>query len=265
MAASRVMITPPAEETPPPPPVVKKPQPDPEQGLSSVRPGHRASEIYDPDAALSVAALLAKEMEEERIVAAKSAGAVSDSARSVGRPSPGPEQRTTPVLKRSLSMTSVASTNIVDHCAEVSIINNRRSMPRNGYSGGTPVGTVQGEGSVLDTKAALRRLYAAIDGRGMVAVKRNPNGKGRARLMVRSRGKEGAVGWAHVLPPFSKKFVPVKELLGASRSSRVVTVTFKDREPVSMRRNVVRYVAVSLSWKTRAAAESLELSSTCAR
>ncbi|CAM9394155.1 unnamed protein product, partial [Ectocarpus sp. 12 AP-2014] len=42
---------------------------DPEQGLASVRPGHRQSEIYDPDAALSVAALLAKEMEEERMLA----------------------------------------------------------------------------------------------------------------------------------------------------------------------------------------------------
>lgn len=239
MAASRTMITPPAEETPPPPPVIKNTQPDPEQGLSSVRPGHRASEIYDPDAALSVAALLAKEMEEERIDTAKSAGGVSDSARSAGRPTSRPGPSTTPALKRSLSMTSVASTNIVDHCAEVSIINNRRSMPRGGYGAVTAAGNVPMEGSVLDTKAALRRLYAAIDGRGMVAVKRNPNGKGRSRVMVRSRSKEGTVGWAHVLPPFSKKFIAVKECIGASRSSRVVTVTFKGREPVSIK-NVVQ-------------------------
>ncbi|CAN0375970.1 unnamed protein product [Laminaria digitata] len=136
-------------------------------------------------------------------------------------------------------------------------------MPRNGYGGTQVLGSTQQqqqvEGSVMDTKAALRRLYTAIDGRGMVAVKRNPNGKGRSRVMVRSRGKEGAVGWAHVLPPFSKKFIAVKELIGASRSSRVVTVTFKGREPVSRIAPVFPFIRRAVLFETDRLTDALIL------
>ncbi|CBJ29780.1 hypothetical protein Esi_0161_0037 [Ectocarpus siliculosus] len=110
----------------------------------------------------------------------------------------------------------------------------RQSLPR-GY-GGPMLAPGAGGGEelvVVDPKASLRRLYAAIEGRGMVAIKRNPNGKGRSRVMVRSKIKENSIGWAHVLPPFTRKFVNVKDLAGAQRSSRMVTVNFRNREPVS--------------------------------
>ncbi|CAB1118050.1 unnamed protein product [Ectocarpus sp. CCAP 1310/34] len=109
----------------------------------------------------------------------------------------------------------------------------RQSLPR-GY-GGPMLAPGAGGGEelvVVDPKASLRRLYAAIEGRGMVATKRNPNGKGRSRVMVRSKIKENSIGWAHVLPPFTRKFVSVKDIAGAQRSSRVVTVNFRNREPV---------------------------------
>lgn len=228
MAASRTQPVQPVVEQTPPPPLDQQARPDPEQGLSSVRPGHRSSHVYDPDAALSVAALLAKEMEDERFAPAPPDG-VSISARSAPRRGAPGEMGFTPVLKRSASMTSVASSRIVGSEAEVGVVNNRRSLPRNGYESGS---NGQVMDAVLDTKAALRRFYGAIDGRGMVAIKRNPNGKGRSRVMVRSRTKEGTIGWAHVLPPFSRKFIAAKDLVGASRSSRVVTVNFKGREPV---------------------------------
>lgn len=244
MAASRIPLLEPTiepQQQPPPPPVVERAEPDPEQGLSSVRPGHSAGQVYDPDAALSVAALLAKEMEEELAqemsVAQKDDG-VWMSARAASRTQSPQEVGAKPALKRSLSLTSVASTKLEDHGVGASMMNNRHSLPRNGYagvSGGSSRGAAANEeAGMIDTKSALRRLYAAIEGRGMVAVKRNPNGKGRSRVMVRSKIKENTIGWAHVLPPFSRKFLPVKELVGASRSSRVVTVYFKGREPVSL-------------------------------
>ncbi|CAM9147010.1 unnamed protein product [Ectocarpus fasciculatus] len=115
-------------------------------------------------------------------------------------------------------------------------VTSRMSLPR-GYGGPMLAPGVGGgeELVVVDPKASLRRLYSAIEGRGMVAIKRNINGKGRSRVMVRSKIKESSIGWAHVLPPFTRKFVNVKELVGAQRSSRVVTVNFRNREPVSER------------------------------
>lgn len=205
-------------------------QPDAEQGLSSVRPGHRSSQVYDPDAALSVAALLAKEMEEER---SHTGGGLWSSDRATSRPggTPEPARATKPVLRRSVSMTSVGSSTAVNTAVEATAMN-RRSLPRNNaYGRGSDTA---GEISKIDTKAALRRLYGAIEGRGMAAVKRGANGKGRSRVMLRSRAKEGTVGWAHVLPPFSRKFVAASLLVGASRSSRVVTLHFKGREAVSI-------------------------------
>ncbi|CAM9704330.1 unnamed protein product [Ectocarpus sp. 4 AP-2014] len=222
-------------------------QPDPEQGLASVRPGHRQSEIYDPDAALSVAALLAKEMEEERMLAlgggdADGAGRRGwASARDSSRPeaTPPAEAPPKPLLKRSASMNSVVSSasrmgeSSCDSGPGVNPATSRQSLPR-GY-GGPMLAPGAGGGEelvVVDPKASLRRLYAAIEGRGMVAIKRNPSGKGRSRVMVRSKIKENSIGWAHVLPPFTRKFVNVKDLAGAQRSSRVVTVNFRNREPV---------------------------------
>lgn len=226
--------------------------------LSSVRPGHSSSQIYDPDAALSVAALLAKEMEEERLQALQetnggsascvdrgawasarhssrpeaSPPAATDGAAADGHEGAAPPQK--PLLKRSASMNSVVSSRRGDtKPAEVDPVTNRRSLPR-GY-GGPMLAPGAGGGEelvVVDAKASLRRLYDAIEGRGMVAIKRNPNGKGRSRVMVRSRIKENSIGWAHVLPPFTRKFINVKELIGAQRSSRMVTVKFKTREPV---------------------------------
>lgn len=250
LAASRVEPAPSVDTfLPVPPPEAevrqqqqKQQQPDPEQGLSSVRPGHSASRVYDPDAALSVAALLAKEMEQER------SGGLWSSERMASRPggTPEPARAARPVLRRSLSMTSVGSSTAnaganADPSAGATALNkavvdaaamNRRSLPRNNaYGGGLETA---GEISEIDTKAALRRLYGAIEGRGMAAVKRGPNGKGRSRVMVRSRAKEGTIGWAHVLPPFSRKFVAASMLLAASRSSRVVTLHFQGREPVSI-------------------------------
>lgn len=234
MAASQVEPTPPIDPfLPPPSPVAEEEeqqqQPDAEQGLSSVRPGHRSSQVYDPDAALSVAALLAKEMEEER---SRTGGALWSSERAASRPggTPEPARATKPVLRRSVSMTSVESSSAANTAVEATAMN-RRSLPRNNaYGSGLDAA---GEISKIDTKAALRRLYGAIEGRGMAAVKRGPNGKGRSRVMIRSRAREGTVGWAHVLPPFSRKFVAANMLVGASRSSRVVTLHFKGREPVS--------------------------------
>ncbi|CAM9139718.1 unnamed protein product [Hapterophycus canaliculatus] len=118
---------------------------------------------------------------------------------------------------------------------------NRRSLPR-GY-GGHVLAPGSGRGEelvVVDSKASLRRLYDAIEGRGMVAIKRSPNGKGRSRVMVRSRIKENSIGWSHVLPPFTRKFVSVKDLVGAHRSSRMVTVNFRNREAVTASMSVVR-------------------------
>lgn len=228
-------------------------QPDPEQGLASVRPGHRQSEVYDPDAALSVAALLAKEMEEERMLALGGGGGgdadgpgggVCASARESSRSdvTPPADAPSKPLLKRSASMNSVVSSasrmegSGGTGMGAVNPATSRQSLPR-GY-GGPMLAPGAGGGEelvVVDPKASLRRLYAAIEGRGMVAIKRNPNGKGRSRVMVRSKIRENSIGWAHVLPPFSRKFVNVKELMGAQRSSRVVTVNFRNREPVSER------------------------------
>ena len=222
------------------------PPPDAEGlSLSSVRPGHSSSQIYDPDAALSVAALLAKEMEEERLLALQEGGGdggVWASARHPCRPEvspPGEQQRAgpKPLLKRSASMNSMVSSRMGAESTAPAVdpVTNRRSLPR-GY-GGPMIAPGAGGGEelvVVDAKASLRRLYDAIEGRGMVAIKRNPNGKGRSRVMVRSRIKDNSIGWAHVLPPFTRKFVNVKELTGAQRSSRVVTVKFKTREPVSV-------------------------------
>lgn len=210
--------------------------------LSSVRPGHSSSQVYDPDAALSVAALLAKEMEEERLQALRESGgadgAMWASARHSSRPEVSPSAAAAtpkPLLKRSASMNSVVSSRVAENSAPaVDPVTNRRSLPR-GYGGAMIAPGVGGgeELVVVDAKASLRRLYDAIEGRGMVAIKRNSNGKGRSRVMVRSRIKDNTIGWAHVLPPFTRKFVNVKELDGAQRSSRVVTVKFKTRGPVS--------------------------------
>ncbi|CAM9382211.1 unnamed protein product [Scytosiphon promiscuus] len=230
-------------------------EPDPEQGLSSVRPGHHQSQVYDPDAALSVAALLAKEMEEERMLAlggvsggggSTPGGGVWASSRPPAPPGGNPPTGgdddawpPKPLLKRSASMNSVVSSRLSESNSgsrgggTIDPNTNRRSLPR-GYGGHvlTPRSGGGEELVVVDSKASLRRLYDAIEGRGMVAIKRNPNGKGRSRVMVRSRIKENSIGWSHVLPPFSRKFISVKELLGAHRSSRTVTVNFKNREAV---------------------------------
>lgn len=233
MAASRIEPTPPVEPPPSLSSVEDEVHPDPEQGLSSVRPGHQSHQVYDPDAALSVAALLAKEMEEERTASPSDVGPWTSSHNSSGDATK--ERPAHPVLKRSLSMTSVAS-KMTDHAVDAEeIINNRRSLPRNVGADKLTHGPPQDDPvSLIDTKAALRRLYGAVEGRGMVALKRNSTGKGRSRVMVRSRIKEGTIGWAHVLPPFSRKYIAVKDLVGASRSSRVVTVSFQGREPVSL-------------------------------
>eukprot|EP00903_Cladosiphon_okamuranus_P010767 g10173.t1 len=210
--------------------------------LSSVRPGHRSSQVYDPDAALSVAALLAKEMEEERLQARRESGGADGSMwasahvpRSEASP-PGQQAEAgpKPLLKRSASMVSVGSSRMAENAAPaVDPVTNRRLLPR-GYGGPmvAPGAGGREELVVVDAKASLRRLYHAIEGRGMAAIKRNPNGKGRSRVMVRSRIKDNTIGWAHVLPPFTRKFVNVNVLVGAQRSSRVVTVKFKTREPV---------------------------------
>lgn len=239
---------PPAQDQDP-----QAPPPDHEGlSLSSVRPGHHSSQIYDPDAALSVAALLAKEMEQERLQALQALqegtrggehGAMWASARNcylpeASAPAAGEEgQAPKPLLKRSASMNSMVGSGLAEKKPPaVDPATNRRSLPR-GY-GGPMIAPGAGGGEelvVVDAKASLRRLYDAIEGRGMVAIKRNPNGKGRSRVMVRSRIKDKTIGWAHVLPPFTRKFVNVRELVGAQRSSRVVTVKFKNREPVSSR------------------------------
>lgn len=216
--------------------------------LSSVRPGHSSSQVYDPDAALSVAALLAKEMEEERLLALQEGGGgggLWGSARNISRPEGSPPTATRqaegeapkPLLKRSASMNSVVSSRMAESKPpQVDPVTNRRMLPR-GYGGPMRAPGAGGgeELVVVDAKASLRRLYDSIEGRGMVAIKRNSNGKGRSRVMLRSRIKESTIGWAHILPPFTRKFINVKELVGAQRTSRVVTVKFRNREPVSLR------------------------------
>ncbi len=225
--------------------------------LASVRPGHRQSQVYDPDAALSVAALLAKEMEEDRRLALQGVssgaegGGVSASARHASRGGSGgggtqqqQQQQLLPpksLMRRSASMTVVGSSSIgesgKDVATAVGPATNVRSIPRGHGRGVLPprAGGGGAEGLVVaDTKASLRRLYDALEGRGMAAIKRNPHRKSRSRVMVRSRIKENTIGWAHILPPFTRKFVSVDELTGAQRSSRVVTVTFRTREPVSL-------------------------------
>lgn len=218
---------------------------DPEQGLASVRPGHSLSQIYDPDAALSVAALLAKEMEEERLMcsAEKHGGTWASAQVSSRTPEVTPpidgaaapdNPPPAPMLKRSASMSSVVSSRMGDKPVVIDPITNRRSLPR-GYGGPmlVPGASKREELVVVDSKASLRRLYDAIEGSGMAAIKRNAHGKGGSRVMVRSKIKEKSIGWAHVLPPFSRKFIPVSALEGAHRVSRVVTVNFSNREPVS--------------------------------
>lgn len=55
--------------------------------------------------------------------------------------------------------------------------------------------------SMTDSIAALRRLHTAVEGKGLAALKRKPGGKGRStRVMVRSKMKEGLIGWAQVRP-----------------------------------------------------------------
>ncbi|CAM9117625.1 unnamed protein product, partial [Ectocarpus sp. 12 AP-2014] len=173
------------------------------------------------------------------------------SARGSSRPEATPPAQAPPkpLLKRSASMNSVVSSasrmgeSSCDSGPGVNPATSRQSLPR-GY-GGPMLAPGAGGGEelvVVDPKASLRRLYAAIEGRGMVAIKRNPNGKGRSRVMVRSKIKENSIGWAHVLPPFTRKFVNVKDLAGAQRSSRVVTVNFRNREPVSSLRCVCSFL-----------------------
>lgn len=234
---------------PPPPPIEEEEQAhrrgekDVEQGLASVRPGHSLSRIYDPDAALSVAALLAKEMEEERLMcSAEPNGGMWANTRGDSRTPevtpPVEESRGSsqpaPMLKRSASMTSMASSRMGDKPVVVDPITNRLSLPR-GYGGPmlVPGASKREELVVVDAKASLRRLYDSIEGSGMAAIKRNAHGKGGSRVMVRSKIKEKSIGWAHVLPPFSRKFIAVSALDGAHRVSRVVTVNFTNREPVS--------------------------------
>lgn len=196
-------------------------------GLASVRPGHMASKIYDPVAALSVAARLAKELEEEREIVSggHSAAFASTTGTPARRHRPiAPASGHASVLKRSLSMSSVGSSK-----ATTSTTENFASATRRGFYGVTPR---QREEKMIDTEAALRRFRAATNGRGMVALKKHPNGKSRSRVLIRCRMEAGTIGWAHVLPPFTRKNIPAEQLIGASRSSRIVTVHFRDRDPV---------------------------------
>lgn len=203
-----------------------------EVGLSSVRPGHRPSAIYDPDAALSVATLLAKEMEEERAMVSQGLSASFDSVippthaqqSTATTMSPSARNRAT-ILRRSASLSSIASSRMTDATTDTTL--NRRSLPR---YGGTS--TAEEVGPVVDPDAALRRLRAATEGRGLVALKRRESGKRGSRVMVRCRIEAGTIGWAHVLPPFTRKNLPAKDLLGASRTMRVVKLTFRERESV---------------------------------
>lgn len=214
-------------------------------GLAVVRPGHSASAVYDPDAALSVAALLAKEMEEER---AKEQAKQEDAQRTSGgssaafhdketRPSNSGERvkltRHTAKrsLTRSLSMSSVASTAVSSAENATPTQEHRKSLPHP-QTRQSVTKKDEEELPVVDGPAALRRLNAATGGRGLMAIKRKPTGKGRSRVLVRTRMEAGTIGWANVLPPFTRKTIPWKNLIEATRSVRVVTLKIRDRDPV---------------------------------
>lgn len=248
MAISKPQVKPKVETQPPPPPPThtRQDSENSEFGLASVRPGHTASKIYDPDAALSVAALLAKEMEDERAALKGVGDGLSLSRRADSSPTDGSRLPTiirggsteipiaktdkvpgAPTFKRSLSTSSIASSKVTDASASSKL--NRQPLPQ---YGGSRTNDKKVD-IVIDTEAALRRLRSATEGRGLMALKKNPNGKGRSRVMVRCRMEAGTIGWAHVLPPFSRKNMPAQDLIGATRSCRVVTLNFRGREPVS--------------------------------
>lgn len=216
-----------------------------DMGLAVVRPGHRASAVYDPDAALTVAALLAKEMEEERAALSGPSLRLSASYNGSVRPTFAERQESaaaaaanggndgdgdpvqTPIIARSFSTSSIASTTLPP-ANPTGLRTDRMSLPQ-------PANTTHSDNLMpaVNAAAALRRLHNATGGRGLMAIKRKAKGKGRSRVLVRSRMQAGTVGWVHVLPPFSRKNIPFKNLLGATRSVRVVTLKFRHREPVS--------------------------------
>lgn len=230
-----------AEVTPPSSPSHRRQRSESSDlGLSSVRPGHEACKVYDPDAALSVAARLAKELEEDR---ATTAAALAESSRagSRGAEAQGPRvQEPTapaargrirdrvPIIKRSLSMSAVARSRLSKDPRETKAPK-PEPPPPNMRREGPPATAPK---PVVNTEAAIRRLRVATEGRGIAALKKHSNGKSRSRVMIRCRIEAGTIAWAHVLPPFTRKSVPAQQLVGASRSSKVVTLLFKDRDPV---------------------------------
>lgn len=200
----------------------------PEQGLLSAPPRRRLVGFYDVDSELPVVSSMPPEdtssTEEEDHTSCALDGISGHVAATT------PDTSTSSLsLSQSPPVTGYddSGSDTSDHSAYYAM--NRPPLPRiYGY-----VGFTEKDGCIIDAGAASRRLYSATEGRGMAALKRRSNGKRRSRVMVRSKINKGTIGWAHVLPPFSKTFVGVNELVGATRASRSVTVTFKSRGPVS--------------------------------
>lgn len=226
-----------------------------DNGLAVVRPGHRASAVYDHDAALNVAALLAKEMEEERAALSGPDGRLSKSCHDAVQPTFDVQEEravsscvtgggdicsvTTPIIPRSFSMSSMVNT-VLPTPNPTPSRPDRRSLPN-------PQVTLPSENLMpaVDAAAALGRLHNTTGGRGLLAIKRKTNGKGRSRVLVQSRMQASTIGWIHVLPPFSRKNIPFKNLLGATRSLRVVTLKFRHRDPVRDRNSIIYIVVFS--------------------
>ncbi|CAM9674664.1 unnamed protein product [Discosporangium mesarthrocarpum] len=83
--------------------------------------------------------------------------------------------------------------------------------------------------------SALRQLCQAAPcrGKGLVVFLVKPAGGRGPRRTFRFDGNIGVMSWASKLPPYQRTRVLAKDMMGATRDAREVTLTIRNRNPVS--------------------------------
>ncbi|CAM9370580.1 unnamed protein product [Choristocarpus tenellus] len=133
------------------------------------------------------------------------------------------------MLKRSLSESSLLESSYSPKGNVVSAYE-IESIPNTEHTVVPSPSLLSAEDSV-----ALRRLCLAAPakGKGMAVYKRKAGKEGRmGRRILRFDGAAGVLSWAAPLPPFGRTRVQARDILGAVRAGRIITLTLSDREPV---------------------------------